>query len=242
MVSIASSTIAIVLVMGGIGLMVLRRTAPDLKRFYRLPLAVVLAPAGTIAAVLFLCWASFSVLAPVVAAALIVLPAWSALYAPSKGWLDRWVGIALGAAFLVVWILTQAWGGWILAPPTKPLTDHPPFALYELAMVVEVGLFTLLCYVLAQPRGRREVWRSAWLEFLILGIFALSYAGAYGPLKNPLIRFPWDSILAAVLGLIVFVWGVASGLLTEEIEAINRRGTGIVEPVEGPSTAVTGGH
>lgn len=242
MVSIASSTIAIVLVMGGIGLTVLRRTAPDLRRLYRLPGAAVLAPAGTIAAVLFLYWASFSVLAPVVAAALIVLPAWSALYAPSRGWLDQRVGIVLGALFLVVWVLTQAWGGWILAPTTKPLSDHPPFVLYELAMVLEVGLFTVLCYLFAAPRGRREVWRSAWLEFLILGIFALSYVGAYGPLKSPLIRFPWDSILAAVLGLIVFFWGVASGFMTEEIAAINQSGTGIVEAAEGPSTVATGGN
>ncbi|MGH7912551.1 MAG: APC family permease, partial [Candidatus Dormibacteraceae bacterium] len=237
MVSIASSTIAIVLVMGGIGLTVLRRTAPDLHRVYRLRFSSVIAPAATISAVLFLYWAGFSVLAPVVAAALIVLPAWSAVYAPSKGWMDRRVGIVLGAVFLVVWVLTQAWGGWILAPATKPLTDHPPFALYEIVMAVEVALFTVLCYVLSKTRGRMEVWRSAWLEFLILGIFVVSYIGAYGPLKNPPLHFPYDSIAAAVLGLIVYFWGVASGFLTEEIEAINARGTGLVEQAEDTEAA-----
>ncbi len=245
MVSIASSTIAIVLVMGGIGLIVLRRTAPDLRRLYRLPGAIVLAPAATIAAVLFLYWAGFSVLAPVVAAALIVLPAWSALYAPSRGWMNQWVGIVLGAVFLVIWVLTQAWGGWILAPATKPLSEHPPFGLLLLAMAVEVALFTVLCYLLSVPRGRREVWRSAWLEFLILGVFGLSYAGAYGPLKTPLIHYPWDSILAAVLGLMVFFWGVASGFLTDEVAAINRRGTGIVQVADdappAEEAAATGG-
>ena len=38
-VSVASSTIAVVLVMSGIGLRVLRRTAPDLPRLYRLGFA-----------------------------------------------------------------------------------------------------------------------------------------------------------------------------------------------------------
>lgn len=227
-VAIASSTIAVVLVMGGIGLTVLRRTAPDLRRVYRLGGAVVLAPAATVAAVLFLYWAGFVTLAPVVAASLIVLPAWSALYAPSKGWMNQRVGIALGVAFLVVWVLTQIWGGWILAAPTKPLSAHPPFGLYEGAMAVEVAAFTVLCYVLSEPRGRTEVWRSAWLEFLILGVFALSYFGAYGPLAKPAVAFPWDSLLAVGLGLVVYFWGTASGFLTEVVEAVNLRGSGVV--------------
>jgi amino acid transporter len=242
MVSIASSTIAIVLVMGGIGLVVLRRTAPGLRRVYRLPGAMVLAPAATISAVLFIYWASFSVLTAVVAAALIVLPVWSAFFAPARGWLDRRVGVALGVAFLIVWVATQEWSGWILAPATKPLADHPAFGLYEGAMAVEVALFTGLCWLFSNQRGRKEVWRAAWLEFLILGVFALSYFGSYGPLPKPAVGFPWDSVLAMVLGLIVFFWGVASGFLTEEIEAVNQLGTGIVGTVEETSPgAVAGG-
>ncbi|MFZ0215852.1 MAG: APC family permease, partial [Candidatus Dormiibacterota bacterium] len=232
LVSIASSTIAIVLVMGGIGLTVLRRTAPDLPRLYRLGAARLLAPAATMAAVVIIYWAGYATLTAVTAAALFALPAWSALYAPSRGWLNRGVGVALGVAFLVLWIATQVWGGWILAPKTMPLAAHPPFLLYAGAMVLEVALFTVGCWWFSAARGRTEVWRAAWLEFLILGVFVLSYYGAYGPLAKPPLGFPWGTISALVLGLVVFLWGVKAGFATEEIEVANARGTGVVEGAE----------
>jgi hypothetical protein len=47
-------------------------------------------------------------------------------------------------------------------------------------------------------------------------------------LPKPVVGFPWDSLLAVALGLIVFFWGVASGFLTEEVEAVNRRGSGVI--------------
>ncbi|MGH7912856.1 MAG: amino acid permease, partial [Candidatus Dormibacteraceae bacterium] len=227
-VSVASSTIAIVLVMSGIGLSVLRRTAPNLPRLYRLGFSQVLAPAATASAVLLVYWSGYTTVVVVVAAALIVLPAWSALFAPAKGWMDQRVGIVMGILYLAAWIAIQAWGGWFLAPATKPLSDHPPFGLYIGAMAVAVAIFMLLCYLFSSARGRTEVWRSAWLLFFILGVLPISYFGAYGPLPKPWIPFPWDSVAAIVLGLIVYFWGTATGFATELVQEVNARGSGVV--------------
>lgn len=227
-VSVASSTIAVVLVMSGIGLRVLRRTAPDLPRLYRLGFASVMAPAATASAVVLVYWAGYATVVVVVSAALFVLPAWSAIFAPAKGWMNQGVGIVLGALYLATWIATQVWGGWFLAPATKPLADHPPFGLFMGAMAVTVVIFMVLCYFLSTPRGRTEVWRSAWLPFFILGVMPISFFGAYGPLPHPWLPYPWDTLTAIVLGVIVYFWGSASGFLTELVEEVNQRGSGVV--------------
>lgn len=227
-VSVASSTIAVVLVMSGIGLRVLRRTAPDLPRLYRLFLAPVMAPAATASAVILVYWAGYATLVVVVSAALFVLPAWSALFAPAKGWMNQGVGIVLGALYLAAWIAIQVWGGWFLAPATRPLSDHPPFGLFMGAMAVTVAAFMVLCHFLSTARGRTEIWRSAWLPFFILGVVPISFYGAYGPLPKPWLPYPLDTLTAIVLGLIVYYWGSASGFLTELVQEVNERGTGVV--------------
>jgi hypothetical protein len=96
----------------------------------------------------------------------------------------------------------------------------------------EIVAFTVLCWVLSRPTGRREVWRAAWIEFLILGSFILSYYGAYGPLPKPAIAFPFDDLIALGIGLVTYYWAVAAGFVTEEIRAIVEKGTGVVEEEE----------
>jgi amino acid transporter len=239
LVGFISSATVLTYIMGGIGLQVLRRTAPELDRPFRLPYAAVLAPVGFLAATLIVYWSGFSTLINVVAAVFVALPLFVWFYSPARGWLGRTAGGVLGIVFLVVWILTQAWGGWVLAPSTKALTDHPAFLVYFALLVVEVAGFAAVLRWLGSSDARKAVDRSWWFMFLAGATLLLSYYGAYGPLKTPTIAFPLDTLVAIVIGLISFYWGVASGFATDEIREIVASGSGVVaaEPEEpaGPS-------
>ncbi|MHB8295373.1 MAG: APC family permease [Acidimicrobiales bacterium] len=226
-VGLVSSAAVLTYLMGGIGLQVMRRTAPELPRRFRLGAAGVLAPAGTVAAAVIVYWSGYAVLVDVAAAVMLILPVWSWFYAPERRMLGRSQGAAIGGAFLVAWVATQVYGNWVLTPATLPLSAHPAFPLFFALMVLEVVAFNALCWALASPAGRNEVSRAWWLEAFMLVMLALSYYGGYGPLSKPVIGFPWDTVIALVIGLVAYYWAVASGYATPEMKAITATGSGL---------------
>lgn len=62
LVGFISSATVFTYIMGGIGLETLRKTAPELNRPYKLPLARVIAPIATLAAGLIVYWSGFATL------------------------------------------------------------------------------------------------------------------------------------------------------------------------------------
>lgn len=241
LVGFISSATVLTYIMGGVGLQVLRRTAPELERPFRLPYAAILAPIGFLSATLIVYWSGFSTLVNVVAAVFVAMPLFVWFYAPTRAWLSRTTGAVLGIVFLVAWVLTQAWGGWVLAPSSKPLADHPAILAYFALMAVEVIVFALVLRFAGSPAARQAVDRTWWFIFLVGASLVLSYYGAFGPLKTPTIAFPYDQIVAIVIGLVAFAWGVASGYATDEIREILASGSGVVpvEPEE-PTPTVPG--
>lgn len=236
LVGFISSATVLTYIMGGVGLQVLRRTAPDLARPFRLPGAAIIAPLGFLAASLIVYWSTFATLINVVAAVFVALPLFVWFYAPARGWLDQRTGALLGVVFLVVWIATQVWGNWVLVPSSTPLTAHPAFALYFGLLILEVVAFAAIIRWRGSAAARQAVDRSWWFIFLVFATLGLSYFGAYGPLKTPVVPFPLDTVAALVIGLVSYYWGVASGFATDEIEAIVASGSGVVptEPDEEP--------
>ncbi|MHB8296490.1 MAG: APC family permease [Acidimicrobiales bacterium] len=229
LVGFISSATVLTYIMGGVGLTVLRRTASSLPRPYRLGAAGVLTPLSFLAATLIVYWAGFSVLANVVAAVFVALPAFVWFFAPKRGWMSAGPAAVLGIVYLAAWIVTQSWAGWVLSSATK----HPPFLEYYALVLVEVVGFTLVSFALSNADGKHAIGKSWWLLFLILGTFGLSYYGGFGPLKNPPIPFPLDTLVAIGIGLVSFYWGCASGYETEEMTQILATGSGLVPVAEG---------
>jgi hypothetical protein len=69
-------------------------------------------------------------------------------------------------------------------------------------------------------QGRRQVLSTAWLVWLLLATFPLSYWGEYGPLKHEPLSFRWGTLVAVGVGLLACYWSVASGIETPELTEI----------------------
>ncbi|MGH7704401.1 MAG: amino acid permease [Candidatus Dormibacteria bacterium] len=239
LVGIITSATVLTYIMGGIGVHVLRRTAPSLRRPFRLPFADVIGPAGFVGALLIVYWAGFATLAIVFAAVFVALPVFVWFYAPNKGWINRGAGITLGVVFLVLWLIVQRWGQWALvADPSK--VSHPAFPVFYFTTILLIAGFTAALYYLSNEEGRKAVSSTWWLIYFLLSIFAISYYGAFGPLKTPGIPFPADLLVVIMVGLTAYGWAVRSGYETEEIRGIVELGSGLVgeeEPSPGTPAA-----
>lgn len=221
LVGFISSATVLTYIMGGVGVAVMRKHAPDMPRPFRMPAAPVLAPVGYVAAVMIVYWSGFAILTNVFAAVFVGLSLFVWIYAPDEGWFSRQVGAAMGAVFLVAWVFVNYEGGWVLrsAPPAKGAWS---FSLYGPVFAALVVLFSVAVWAVSSPKGRHQVARTSWFIFLVLATFALSYFGEYGPLKAKPIPFPWSDLIEVGIGLVTYYWAVASGFQTEEMRAVLR--------------------
>lgn len=220
LVGFITSATVLTYIMGGLGLAVLRRTAPGLPRPFRLSGASVIAPLGFLAALLVVYWSGFTTLANVYAAVFVGLPVYVWYRAPNAGWLRRDAGVVLGVVFLAAWVAVNRAGGWVLTTGGKQAPGSLDFPAYFALFAGVIVLFSAAVWWLSDATGRTHVARSAWFITLLLGTFALSYYGEYGPLTPPAIAFPLSDVLEIALGIACFYWGVASGFATDELREI----------------------
>jgi len=231
LVSFITSATVFTYIMGGTGLSVLRRTAPDLHRPFRLSGNSVLAPIGFLAAIIIVFWSGFATLAPLVAAVFIGLPLYTWFFAVEHKLMPKAAAYPLGAVFLAVWILLQHWGHWVLSPASVDDPHlHAPFGPWVALCALAVFGFAGLCWLFGSPEGKKLVNRSWWLLALIFGEFALSYyssfgvayANSSGALVNQphLLQFPYDTLWALLFGLLMYYWSVSSGFETDEMTDI----------------------
>ncbi|QBD76469.1 APC family permease [Ktedonosporobacter rubrisoli] len=199
-------------IMGGLGLMVLRRTAPELHRPYKLGGAQILAPIGFIAAAMVVYWSGTATLNGVIAAVFIGLPLYAWFYAGPKMGVNP-IGCAIAGILMLVAVLLLAYFG--------PFTTHQlSFLLTWVLFLAAFVLFSLYMWFATTPDKRHEIWRAAWFIALVMGLYLLGYFTSFGPSKNPPIPFPLDTLIAVVFSLIMFYCGVYSGYKTPEISAI----------------------
>ncbi len=243
LVGIVTSMTVFTYIMGGIGLQVFRKTAPDLARPFRLGAAWLWGPLAFLAATVIVYWSGFTTDIELVALLFLGLPIYSWYFAPQRGYMNRIAGYVTGALFLAAWILLMHWGHWVLSPArTAPYATnvkyHAPFLLWYLLVAVSVYGFTALCWAFGSKEGRNLINRSLWLITFILAEVFLSYYGAFGVTTHipKLLTFPIDTIWALLIGLVCFYWAVRSGFETDEIRAITQSGSGLVAP-EGDEAA-----
>jgi amino acid transporter len=220
LVGFITSATVLTYIMGGIGLPVMRRAAPSLPRPFRLPWAELIAPLSFLAALLIVYWSGFTTLVNVFAAVFIGLAVFAWYYAPNVGWISRQVGALLGIVFAIVWVVVNLLGGWVLNTSSTAAAGSLSFPAYYVLFAGTLVVFSVILWALSNEDGRKHIERSAWLLFLLLGTFLVSYIGEYGPLSKPILRFPVSDLMEIVLGLVSYYWAVASGFVTEELRAI----------------------
>ena len=220
LVGFISAAAVLTYVMGGVGLRVLRRTAPELHRPFRLRLAWFWAPVGFLAAMLIVYWAGFATLANVFTATFIGLPLFTWYYAWKRRWLSAPVAGVLGVVFLGVWVWIAYAGGWVLTTTGEQRAGGWSFAVYDIAFSAAVVIFCALLWLFSNAEGRRHINATLWLLWLLLASLPISYFGTYGPLDHPVLPFPWGMVAEIALGITAYAWGVRSGFETEEIRDI----------------------
>jgi amino acid transporter len=232
LVGIISNATVLTYVMGGVGLLVLRRVAPEMKRPFRLGGAGFWAPVGFIAAALIIFWSGTSEVAVVSVGVYIGLPIYGWIYGIRKMGLNAIVSIVVGilmaVAMVVIGYFNQAALGYTSAPAT-----FSQFILFWVEETVAVIVYSAIVWFFSAQEKRHEIWRAAWLVALIQGLLLISYFTSFGPnaAKAP-IPFPLDTLVAIVYALIIFYWGYYSGYKTEEIsEILGQQSEGAVEQV-----------
>ncbi|MHB1740615.1 MAG: APC family permease [Actinomycetes bacterium] len=221
LVGFITSATALTYIMGGMSLPIMRRYAGGLARPFRLRAAGFWAPLGFLAAVMVVYWSGYGTLLQVYGAVFIGLPLFVWYYAPRHGWINPVAAVTLGVVFLATWVWIEVNGGYLLrvAPPAAGAWS---FWTYYVAQAGAVIVFSAALWALSNAEGKKHVRSVAWLIFLLFSLLVVSYYGAYGPLKTPDLKFPYDTLAALVVGIVAYYWGVASGFETEEMREIVR--------------------
>ena len=229
LVGFITGTTALTYIMGGVGLPVMRKYAPDIHRPFRLPWIWLWAPVGFLAAWMIVYWSAYSGLTQIYAAVFMGTPLFVWHYARVKGWFRsaarEYAAIAMSAVFLGAWFYIQVMGGWA-ARVAPPVSGSWGFIVYWIAQCADVLFFCGSLWLLCNAQGRKHVARGMWLVITLLAVYLPSYYGGFGPEKSPPLPFPWGTLIAVGIGLVAFGWGVLSGFDTDEFREIVRTADG----------------
>lgn len=220
LVGFISSAAVLTYIMGGVGLPVLRRTAPSLPRPFRLHASGLWSPVSFLAAVIILYWSGFETLTNVFTATFIGLPIFSGYYAWKRGWLSRPASAGLSIVFFVLWLYVAVASGWVLNDSPGQGAGDWSFPAYFASFAVLLVAYCAGLWLLSNAEGRLHVKATWWLIWLTLGSMFVAYFGVYGPLADPVLFFPWGMVAELAVGIVAYVWAIRVGFASEEIEDI----------------------
>jgi amino acid transporter len=108
--------------------------------------------------------------------------------------------------------------------PTAMAVSAMMFLWYGWPTTMQVGIFFLVglaLYVVAYYRARlprRDIQAGLWLPVLFFAIVVLSWLGSFGTGNLHVIAFPWDTLIAAAMGVASYYWAVASSYETDSLK------------------------
>jgi amino acid transporter len=251
---------AVSLIMGPLTLLALRKHAPNLKRPFKLPAALVIGGIAFIGGAFVIYWTAFGGLFYVMSVIFLVLPLFYFFYAPANMGIARGTSITIGVVQLALTVVLTAWGyvalyiGDVvsLTPSKAPASDGTlimTFAIYYVCLLLIVLVPTFLAYRLSNPDGRRMINAGWWVLTLLLGMYLINFFTVYnswsavgGLLVNPTgyIPTPWDTPLFLVFAAAIYAWGILSGYRTKdlvEVENLLSKPGGDMPDAELPGTA-----
>ncbi|MGH8215947.1 MAG: APC family permease [Rhodanobacteraceae bacterium] len=220
LVGFISSAAVLTYIMGGVGLPVLRRTAPSLPRPFRLHGQSLWSPVSFLAAVLILYWSGFETLTNVFTATFIGLPVFSSYYAWKKGWISPVAGVVVSVVFFALWLYVAVASGFVLTDNPGKNPGDWSFAAYFASFGVLLLAYCGALLLLSNREGRQHVNATWWLIWLSLASMFVAYLGVYGPLADPVLFFPWGMVAELAVGIVAYYWAERVGFATDEIKDI----------------------
>ena len=245
---LASITVLIPYAAAALALLVLRRSDPAAERPFRLPAAWLLTPIAFVAATILVYWASWPWTMIGVLLTLVGIPLYF-LFTSAAFRTARWI-----AELAVVVGALAGVGAWfVYAPPSSYTFANAGVYLNGLPALPVIGTALLFAGIpayfvtlLLRKSTYHESKAVLWIAAYVGGIGIISYLGDQffifdnflqtGPPNNypitvqpmGLLNMPYDLVVLAVFGLLMFLWGYYSAL---------RLGAPVTEPkaIEGSS-------
>lgn len=222
LVGFISSALVLSTMAAPAALMVMRRTAPNMFRPFTLPLAKVFAPVGFSSASLIVFWCGFITLANLITILLGALAVYALFFSSYHGWTRRGPATAIAVLFLVGWVIVAARSGFVLAVDGYKVERTGQLVEYLVGATLLCVLFLLAMRLITCPEGIPHLRGGYWIVFLLLGELTVSSISEYGPLPEPLLGFPWDTIAALGIGLIAYYWSVVTGFAVPEMKDLEQ--------------------
>ncbi len=228
-------------IMGGVSLRVLRNTAKNVDRPYKLPYSRILSIVAFVSATLIVYWAGYITLSILMMMILGGIPLYLIYYGTYKleipllktlvTGLAYWAVIA--ASFYVIYydIVIAAVKN-IGAGKAAPNSVFYNFIAVYVTIVVSTVLLTFLIQHWAKEDEKKEIKSGWWLIYFVLFIFGFSYLGAFGPYVSPiavagkafpyvpLLMFPYDTLVVIVVAVVFFFLAVNSGYSEDDVQSI----------------------
>ncbi|MGC9171161.1 MAG: APC family permease [Thermoproteus sp.] len=204
--------------MGGLTNHALRRLAPDLKRPFNPPAWQIFYPLSFLVSSLLIYWSSWPYVDAAIVSMLIGLPL--LLLGPYKEAMRMSKGETTAfsiAYWALLAVAVAAWHlGWL-----SGMGPIESFIVYWLALAaLQIAAFAYLWSKSRHP----DVKAASWIPIFNIALAAVSYFGSLGNLSSPAIPYPWDSLVWAVITLVIYFYGVSVAYETPDLKEVRTRG------------------
>ncbi|WP_143701235.1 APC family permease [Vulcanisaeta thermophila] len=208
----------------------LRKMAPNIPRYYRIPAISIFSALATISVYLILYWSTFDVLWGVVVFMLAGLPLFFIYVLPKLG-ASRSEGIIAGIIYWLALVLSTVFLLYypVVVPYQKlhglPLNTYYVgsfLSFYLIMLALTVGLTLFLSRKIPRE-ARQHINAGWWVVAVIFTVLPLSFFGQFGYLAKPLIPFPYDTLIAIIMGVAIHLYAVRSAFMTEDLKAAIQR-------------------
>ena len=204
----------------------LRRLAPNAPRYYRIPAISIFSALATISVYLIVYWSTFDILWGVIVFILAGLPIFYMYVMPTKFNVSKTKGIIVGIIYWIVLALTTYFMLYepIIVPYEKsgklPLLSHYAvlfLSYYVIILALTVGLTLWLSRDIPDDQ-RTHIKAGWWIVATLFTVLPLSFFGQFGVFANPPIPWPYDTIIAIIIGMLIHVYGARSAFLTPDLK------------------------
>ena len=241
LVSFISSATVFTYIMGGVSLRVLRNTAKNVERPYKLPYSRILSVIAFVSATLIVYWSGYITLSILMMLILGGIPIYLIYYGTYKLGIPLrntvvtgiiyWIIVSIGFYLLYYDVIIPAVAN-INSGVAAPDSSFYYFIAVYIMTVVSTVLLTLIIHHWAKEENKKEIKSGWWLIYFVLFIFGISYLGAFGPYVSPIavaghafpyipiLFFPYDSILVIVVSIFFFFFAVRSGYTEDDVQSI----------------------
>ncbi|MGC8607673.1 MAG: APC family permease [Vulcanisaeta sp.] len=204
----------------------LRRLAPNAPRYYRIPAISIFSALATISVYLIVYWSTFDILWGVIVFILAGLPIFYMYVMPTKFSVSKTKGIIAGITYWIVLALTTYFMLYepIILPYEKsgklPLLSHYAvlfLSYYVIILALTVGLTLWLSRDIPGDQ-RIHIKAGWWIVATLFTVLPLSFFGQFGVFANPPIPWPYDTIIAIIIGILIHIYGVRSAFITPDLK------------------------